>query len=158
MRRYVVAAVLLAALALPAAAFAKGPESASIFGPALGRSLAVSGDGEMGNGTPLGTLVDLGGFFPQMYGQSPDPTTAKRPLGTLGPRYRVVYVVPGPNRIKSRVVQLVYPYATPVPLTYMKPGQTFWGNRQTQGGWYRSTRALRTLLVELGLPARAPNG
>jgi hypothetical protein len=158
MRRYVLALAVVAALALPAAAAAKGPESASISGPGLGRALAVSGDGELGNGTPLGTLVDLGGFFPQMYGQSPSPTTAARPDGTLGPRYRVVYVVPGPNRVKSRVVQLVYPYATPVPLTYMKRGQTFWGNRQTQGGWFRSTPALRTLLVRFGLPKAAPNG
>ena len=75
----------------------------------------------MGNGTPLGALVDLGGFFPQMYGQTPDPTLRAQPKGTLGPRYKVVYVVPGPNGIQSRVVQYVYPYAKPVPLTYMKP-------------------------------------
>jgi hypothetical protein len=40
----------------------------------------------------------------------------------------------------------------------MKPGQSFWGSRQTQGGWYRSTAALRTMLVKFGLPASAPKG
>src|SRR6266581_3068887 len=124
MRRHLAAAAALAAaLALPGVAAAKGPSSASISGPDLGRSLAVRGLGEMGPGTPLGTLVDSGGFFPQMYGQSPDPTLRSQPKGTLGPRYKVIYVVPGPNGVKSRVVQDVYPYAKPDPLTYMKPGQ-----------------------------------
>src|SRR5947207_13775979 len=105
MRRHVAvgAVVAAAALVLPAVAAAKGPSSASISGPGLdGRSLAVRGDGEMGQGTPLGSLVDLGGFFPLMYGQSPDPTLRAQPKAVLGPRYRVVYVVPGPNSIRSR--------------------------------------------------------
>jgi hypothetical protein len=156
MRRYVVAAAVAAALALPAVAAAKGPESAALYGPGLGRSLAIGGDGELGNSTPLGTLVNLGGFMAQMYGQSPDPTISARPKAVLGPRYRVVYVVPGPNSIKSRVVQLVYPYARPVPVTYMKPGQRFWGSRLTHGGWYRSSADLRKMLVRAGLPATAP--
>jgi hypothetical protein len=45
----------------------------SIAGPGLGDpSLSVAGQGEMGKGTPLGTLVESGGFFAQMYGQVPD--------------------------------------------------------------------------------------
>lgn len=62
--QFIAAIVVGAALFLPAAAGAKGPESASIAGPGLGgRSLTVAGPGEMGNGTPLGTLVDSSGFF-----------------------------------------------------------------------------------------------
>ena len=158
MRRHVVvAAVAVAALVLPALAAAKGPASAAIYGPGLaGRSLAISGEGEGGTGTPLGSLVDLGGFFPQMYGQSPDPTLRLQPKATLGPRYRVVYVVPGPNGNRSRVVQQVYPYATPVPLTYMKPKQRFWGSRLTHGGWFSASADLTKLLVRAGLPAKAP--
>ena len=68
--------------------------------------------------------------------------------------YRIVYVVPGPNSIQSRVVQLFYPYAKPVPLTYMKPGQTYWGTRRTVGGWFRSSTALTRALVQAGLPRR----
>ena len=48
-----------------------------------------------------------------MFGQTPDPTLGSGPKGTLGPRYTVVYVVPGPNNILSRVTQFVYPYAKP---------------------------------------------
>ena len=155
MRRYLVGvAAVAAALSLPAAAAAKGPSSASISGPGLDRHLEIAGDGEMGPGT-LGTLVSLGGFMAQMYGQTPSATLKAQPRGgTLGPRYRIVYAVPGPNAIRSRVVQLVYPYAKPVPLTYMKPGQKYWGTRKTVGGWFRSSTALTRALVQAGLPTR----
>jgi hypothetical protein len=155
-RNLVAAAVLTAALALPNAAAAKGPSSASISGPRLDRSLAIQGQGEMGPGTPLGALVDLGGYFSQMFGQTPDPTLKAQPKGSLGPRYKVVYVVPGPNGIQSRVVQLVYPYAKPVPLTYMRPGQPFWSTDRAHGGWFRASAGLKRVLVRAGLPAAAP--
>jgi hypothetical protein len=153
MRRYLVLAIV-AALALPAAATAKGPASASISGPGI-RTLAVTGNGET-PGNPLGTLANSGGFFAQMFGQTPDPTLRLRPKGALGPRYTVVYVVPGPNNITSRVTQLVYPYAKPVALTYMRPGQVFWGDQTTHGGWFRATAGLKRMLVNAGLPARMP--
>lgn len=153
MRRHLVAAAALgAALALPATAVAKGPESASVMGPGLARSLAVTGDGELGRGTPLGTLVSTGGFFAQMYGQTPDPTSKTRPAGALGPRYRITYVVPGPNGIRSKVVQLAYPFAKPVPLTFMEPGQRYWGSRSAHGGWFRASAGLTRLLIVAGLP------
>ena len=154
MRGYFIAATLVV-LALPAVAAAKGPVSASISGPGLERALAINGDGEM-PGTALGTLATASGFFPQMFGQSPDPTLASRPRGTLGLRYRVVYLVPGPNDSRSRVVQHIYPYAKPFALTYMKPGQRFWDGEMAHGGWYRASPALKRMLVRAGLPARAP--
>lgn len=153
MRPYLIAAALVA-LALPTIAAAKGPVSASISGPGLERPLVLTGDGE-GPGTPLGTLAAATGFFPQLFGQSPDPTLATRPRGTLGARYAVVYVVPGPNGIRSRIVQHLYPYAKPVVLTYMKPGQRFWEGDTAHGGWYRATAGLKRMLVRAGLPPRA---
>jgi hypothetical protein len=154
MRRYVVAAAVVA-LVLPAVAAAKGPVSVTISGPRLDRSLAIVGDGE-GPGTALGTLAAASGYFPQMFGQSPDPTLASRPKATLGPRYRAVYLVPGPNDVQSRVVQLIYPYAKPVALTFMKPGQRFWDGRRAHGGWYRASARLKAVLVRAGLPATRP--
>ena len=153
MRRYLFA-VAIVALALPTVAGAKGPVSASISGPGLARSLSITGNGE-GPGTALGTLASASGYFAQMFGQVPDPTRAVRPSGTLGPRYTAVYIVPGPNDVRSRVVQYVYPYAKPVALTFMKPGLTFWTDQQAHGGWYRSLR-LKAVLVRAGLPSRAP--
>jgi hypothetical protein len=155
MRRYLIAATLVAVLVLPSVAAAKGPTSASVSGPGLDRSLAVTGQGE-GPGTSLGVLATSAGFFPQLFGQVPDPTLTSRPKGTLGPRYTVVYMVPGPNNETSRVVQYVYPYAKPVALSYMKPGQTFWDGRKAHGGWFVATAGLKRLLMRAGLPAKAP--
>jgi hypothetical protein len=153
MRRYLVAAVVVA-LVLPALAAAKGPSGASISGPGLERTLTITGDGE-GLGTQLGTLAMRSGFFAQMFVSSPDPTLRVRPSGTLGLRYTIVYVVPGPNDVQSRVVQRVYPFAKPVALTYMKPGQPFWASDRTHGGWFRASLALKRILIRAGVPATA---
>jgi hypothetical protein len=151
MRRYLVAA-LIVALVVPALAAAKGPSGASISGPGLERTLTISGDGE-GLGTQLGGLAMKSGFFAQMFGQTPDPTLRTRPAGALGPRYTVVYDVPGPNSVQSRVVQRVYPFAKPVALTYMKSGQPFWQTDRTHGGWFRASLALKRILIRAGVPA-----
>ena len=152
MRRYLAAAALLV-LVLPAVAAAKGPVGASISGPGLAQPLTFSGDGE-GPGTALGNLTMASGFFAQVFGQTPDPTLRSRPPGTLGARYRVVYAVPGPNGSDSRIVQLVYPYAKPVALSYMRPGQPFFEGDRTYGGWFKASRVLKRTLVRAGLPAR----
>ena len=152
MRIYLAAAVLVA-LALPVLAAAKGPVGASISGPGLDRALSVRGDGE-GPGTALGNLTMASGFFAQTFGQTPDPTLRTRPAGTLGARYRVVYTVPGPNGSDSRIVQLVYPYAKPVALSYMRAGQPFFDGDSTFGGWFRASKELRRMLVRAGLPAK----
>ena len=152
MRIYLAAAVLVA-LALPALAAAKGPVGASISGPGLERALSVRGDGE-GPGTALGNLTMASGFFAQTFGQTPDPTLRTRPAGTLGARYRVAYTVPGPNGSDSRIVQLVYPYAKPVALSYMRAGQPFFDGDRTYGGRVRASKELRRMLVRAGLPAK----
>ncbi len=153
MRRYLVAAVLVA-LALPTLAAAKGPSSVSISGPGLDGALSIRGDGE--GSTPLGTLTIASGFFEQVFGQSPDPTFSTRPRGVLGPRYTAVYLVPGPDGIRSRIVQHLYPYAKPVALTHMRQGQRFWEVDTTHGGWYRAPATLKRMLVRVGLPPRPP--
>ena len=157
MRRLLVLATLgtLATLAVTAPASGKGPSTASLTGPGLGHALRIAGYGEGGTGTPLGSLVQLGGFFPQVFGQSPGPTTRTRPPGDLGPRYRVVYRVPGPTRA-STLVQYIYPYANPSPVTHMRAGQRFWGDMRTKGGWVVSEAGLKAALVKAGLPNLPP--
>ena len=156
MRRFLLLATAgaLAALVATAPAAAKGPSTASLTGPGLDHALPVKGEGESGTGTPLGSLVQLGGFFPQMFQQFPDSTTRTRPSGDLGPRYRVVYRVPGPSGI-STVVQDVYPYAK-TPVTYMRPDQRFWGGNRTHGGWFVAGPGLKATLVAAGLPESPP--
>jgi hypothetical protein len=156
MRRFLLLATVgaLAALAVTATAAAKGPTSASLTGPGLDRAVPIKGEGESGTGTPLGSLVEFGGFFPQMFVQTPDSTVRTRPTGDLGPRYRVAYRVPGPSGI-STVVQDVYPYAK-TPVTYMRPGQRFWGVNHAHGGWFVSGPRLKATLVAAGLPKSPP--
>jgi hypothetical protein len=142
---------MLAALAMSVTASAKGPSTASLSGPGLDRAIPVKGQGESGPGSPL---VQFGGFFPQVFGQEPDPTTQKRPAGDLGPRYRVTYRVPGPSGT-STLVQDVYPYAKPSPVTHMATGQRFWGDMRTKGGWVVAP-GVKAALVKAGLPKSPP--
>src|SRR4051794_37954209 len=156
MRKTTIAlAVLAAALALPTAAAAKGPDRASIRGPGLNGSITIPGNGEGGPGTPLGNLVQFGGWFQVVFGQQPDGRLQSRPKGDLGPRYTVVYRMPGPGTKPSRIVQYVYPYAKPDPVTYMPSGQRFW-DQQTLGGWIDADVLLKQSLVRVGLPPTAP--
>ena len=82
MRRFVMLATVgaLAALAVAAPGSAKGPSAASLSGPGLDHALPIKGEGESGTGTPLGSLVQAGGFFPQMFVEVPDSTTRSRPV------------------------------------------------------------------------------
>ena len=66
--------------------------------------------------------------------------------------------MPGPSGTKSTIVQTVYPYAKPDPLTYLKPGQTFFDGQTTLGGWYQTPVRLKSDLVAIGIPATAPGG
>lgn len=155
MRKALLLLVVVSAFALPASASAKGASEASIEGPGLGKTIKVSGNGET-SGNKLGNLGESAGFFPAVFVRSPDPMTDKRPAGELGPRYRIVWTVPGPNG-ESKITQDAYPYAQPQPITYMKPGQVFWDGQHTRGGWYVGGAQLRTSLIAVGVPTSAPS-
>lgn len=143
---------LVAALAFPSLGAAKGPTAATMQGPGIGGANHLGGNSEGGTGTPLGALTIGGGFFPQAFGQVPDPTLVEQPAGNLGPRYRITYKLPGSN-VPAVLHQDFYPYARPAPLTYMKPGQTFWDGQLTHGGWFVAATSLRG---KLGLPPQPP--
>ena len=143
--------ITVVALSLPAAALAKGPSEAVVTGPGLDDDgIAIAGLGDDSG------LTNLAGFFQATFGQSPDPMLSSAPSGTLGPKYTIHYTVPGPSGSDSTIVQDVYPYAEPNPVTYTRPGQKFFDTERTHGGWYVSTVGLRNLLVQRGLPAQSP--
>jgi hypothetical protein len=152
MRRSLLALGAAFALVLPATATAKGPSEATITGPGLKAPLQISGDGEGDASTDLGVLVTESGFFPQTFGQSPNPLLRARPAA-LGTQYTVTYTVPGPSTDTLR--QELYPYATGGPVSFMEPGQKIW-SQTTHGGWYRGTATLKTRLVAAGLPRADP--
>jgi hypothetical protein len=153
MKRLSVLFIAALALLFPLGAGAKGPAAATISGPGLAAPLAIAGLGEGDTTTELGRLVMDGGFFPQTFGSSPSPLLRAQPAD-LGPRYVVTYTVPGP--VDSTLEQELYPYAAGSPVTYMHPGQVFWGDQRTVGGWYRGTPQLKAMLIHAGLPGAAP--
>lgn len=154
-------AASVAALALAAPALAKGPSEASITGPGLkGGGIHLKsngGGGDPSSGTPLGNLTEFSGFFPALFGQVPDPMLKEQPASKLGPKYTIEYTVPGPNGEAATIRQDLYPYAQPSPVTYTKPGQPFFENDRTNGGWFAAPLDLKRTLVEAGLPKTAPS-
>ncbi len=150
----ILASAALGAVA-PGAAFGKGASEATIVGPGLADPITLAGEGEPG-GETLMVIAQEAGFFPAVFTQSPDPMLDERPEGTLGPKYRVTYVMPGPNNEEDELIQSLYPYASPSPLTHVEPGQTFWTTEKTRGGWYVAGATLKDLLVQAGLPVNAP--
>ena len=159
MRRLSLLAIAVAALAVVGTASGKGPIAATIDGPGTGGGITLGGSGEPGGDAPLGNFADHAGFFPAVFSQTtPDPMLDSSPSSDLGPRYTVTYNVPGPNGREDRLVQDLYPYATGGPVTFTKPGQSFFGRERTRGGWFEAPPALMDTLVEIGLPANAPTG
>ena len=152
-----IAVAAAAALTVTATALGKGATQATIKGPGLkkgGLVLKSDSGGDPSSGSRLGRLAEAAGFFPAVFDQQPDPMLPERPKGTLGPKYTVVYVMPGPDGGTSRIRQDLYPYAKPYALSYTKPGQPFFDRGQgTHGGWFLTTSAVRSVL---DLPAQPP--
>lgn len=151
----VLLAVTLVCVLAPAAALAKGASEAEIIGPGLDEPISLAGEGQPG-GEQLMQLADAAGFFPAVFVRTPDPMLDERPAGTLGPKYTVTYVMPGPNNESDQLVQDLYPYAEPNPVSYTEPGQRFWSTEQTRGGWFVATPFVKDELVALGLPETPP--
>jgi hypothetical protein len=141
----------VAALALPATAFAKGPDEAKITGPGLAKAITITGLEEPGS--PIMAFAEAAGFFPAVFGQQPNPMLPGRPKGDLGPKYRIDYNVPGGESGSFSISQDLYPYAQPYAVTYTKEGQEIF-DMTTTGGWW-SDAALKDQLVALGLPKSA---
>jgi uncharacterized protein (TIGR03382 family) len=151
----VVAAVaVLAALAV-SSALAKGASEATITGPGLADGITMAGEGQPG-GDVLMQLAEDAGFFPSVFGTIPSPMLSTRPTSELGPRYTLRYTMPGPNGATNVIVQDLYPYAQPSPVTFTKPGQSYYGTEKTAGGWYVASTALKDELIAAGLPNSAP--
>jgi hypothetical protein len=154
-RMFVTAAVAVSALLVPVTALGKGASQATITGPGLGSAITLAGEGQIG-GRKLALIAEEAGFFPSVFLSTPSPMHSSRPSGELGPRYRIVYEMPGPSNELDRIRQDIYPYATPTPVTYMTAGQSYFTTEETVGGWYVASAALKDALVDVGLPQSPP--
>lgn len=148
-------AVAVGALVFPGVVLAKGPSSATITGPGLDRPLKLGGRNGFQPGSAMATLVTYGGFFQVAWGSQPNRILHRSPTRHLGPRYLVVYAVPGPSGRDDRIRQNLYPFAHGGPVTYTPAGQRFFNTRRTRGGWFRAPARLTRALVSAGLPRPA---
>jgi hypothetical protein len=157
MKRFVLVplAIALVAALVPTASLAKGASEAEIVGPGLDNPVSLPSDEA---GGLLEGVAGAAGFFPAVFAQSPDPMLDERPAGVLGPKYTVTYVMPGPGGELDRLVQDLYPFADPAPVSYTESGQRFWSTERTRGGWFVAPAHLKDLLVSAGLPQNPPLG
>ncbi len=155
----VAVAVVVVILAAPSA-FAKGPSQGVITGPGLARPITLREPGSTTIGPDLANVVMQSGFFVGTFGGTLHlhGNLAHRPAGSLGPRYTITYTMTVEGRPSSDIVQYVFPYAEPYPITYMPPNQTYWGSNKTVGAWYAAHVGFRRTLVRLGLPATPLSG
>jgi hypothetical protein len=154
-RIFLVLAVVVTAALLPATALGKEVKSVTITGPGLDQKITLEGGGEIET-TPAGMLAMQSGFFPELFDTSPDPTLVRRPEGPLGPKFQATYEFPNPETGEiARIVQDVYPYAKPYPVTYIPADRELWKGEDAHGGWYLASADLKTALVKAGLPRTA---
>jgi len=156
----------IAAISLATPALAKGPSQASITGPGLAHAIVVSGGGEPGQQGTLAVLAGQTGLFTALFGpavslpvQMPAPLRTPPPKASLGPRYTVIYTVPGvtpqPGEQFGRIHQDLYPGAAGGPIIYTPPGQDGFGQPLQVTGWLRASPQLTRTLAQLGVPSRS---
>ena len=82
---------------------------------------------------------------------------ARPDVNALGPRYRLTWDLVWYRRnsttLHQDVVQYVYPFAEPRPLTYMPPNQLYLRDARTGGGWFVASLDFLQEWRNLGLPA-----
>jgi hypothetical protein len=170
LRRLIVLTALAAGMSIAAAvtlaipALAKGPSQARITGPGLARAIVVSGDGEPGQQGRLATLAGQTSLFTVLFGAggsvpAPAPLRTPPPKATLGPRYTIIYTVPGltpqPGQQFGRIRQDLYPRAAGGPVIYTPPGQPGFGQALQATGWLRGSPQLTHTLAQFGVPPRS---
>jgi hypothetical protein len=150
-------------LMLATPALAKGPSQARITGPGLDHAIVVSGDGEPGQQGRLATLAGQTSLFTVLFsagGSVPAPARLRTPppKASLGPRYTIIYTVPGvtpqPGQQSGRIRQDLYPRAAGGPVIYTPPGQPGFGQPLQVTGWLRGNPELAHTLAQLGVPSR----
>ncbi|WP_433368810.1 hypothetical protein [Streptosporangium sp. CA-115845] len=150
MRRTMIVLGVLAALLFSAGgvAWAKEPDSAVLTGPGLGGGVKIRPDSEA-NSAGLDLLRQASGIGAVLVAELPGAPQADRPVGELGPAYRLVWHIPGEER--TEVVQEVYPYAEPEPWVHT-PAQPL----VVRHGWSQAHSFLKDTLITFGLPENAP--
>jgi hypothetical protein len=163
--------VIASAIGLVAGtAFAKGARDVTITGPGLAAPVHLDTTSTSPSGTPapsvgVNELADATGAFFAVFRTVPTPLERQRPVGSLGPRYRIVYqLYTGQDKV-TPVRQDVYPFAHAGFVTYTPSGQRAF-DKTVRSGWYTSavhagpfgggmtSEAAIALFVSAGVPDR----
>jgi hypothetical protein len=151
-KRALIVIVVATAIVVTAggAAFAKGPESATLTGPGIDKPI------ELINKDPdfVRQLLQQSGIW-----SGPALREPIEPAGYLGPAYTLTWINSGPPEafIEERSIrQILYPYAENGPLinTPAQVGLVGWGGEVL--GWYEAPKGLIDTLVALGVPVPPP--
>jgi hypothetical protein len=153
---------IAAAITLATPALAKGPSQVRISGPGLAHAIVVSGNGEPGQLGRLSSLAVQTGLFTVMFGavasvttQAPRQLRTSPPNASLGPRYTIIYTVPGvtprAGEQFGRIRQDLYPRAAGGLLVYTPRGQNGFGGPLPVTGWLRASPRLLRTLARLGI-------
>lgn len=131
---------------------AKGPESAIITGPGIGRPIELI-DYTLGTAPDLlARLMEQTGIW---YATGDLPRPIEEPAGELGPGYTLTWINSGPpdKGVDERTIrQEIYLDAEGGPLIYTPAQDSLqnWGPGRT--GWFAAPSGLRDTLAGLGVP------
>jgi hypothetical protein len=129
-----------------------------IEGPGISTPIRV-GEPALGASTDLWALAELSGYNDLIYSDHSPKLLPSVPSQDLGPRYVVTYMeaigLRDGGMRRFRIVQHLYPLATPRPLAYMPAGQRYpYG--VSQGRWFVADDGLVRELERLGVHPTLP--
>jgi hypothetical protein len=139
-----------------------GFDQVTLAGPALDAPVHLRPDHDHFLDVML--VVEHSGFYKQLACRRCASRMTVPWPDALGPRYVLTYSMPtsfGPNeevRTRDLIVQYVYPYAEPSPVTFMPSHQDSPGGISSVGGWFVADQALTRELEVFGAQAPSNDG
>ena len=152
----VTAAVAVMAALVATSALAKGASEAMITGPGLGGGISLAGEGQAGRRSARCSSPSTPASIPSVFATSPNPMQSRSaPRAISAPATRSRTRCPG-RTASDELVQDLYPYANPTPVTlHASRASATSGSQRTVGGWYVASTTLKDELVAVG-PAGEP--
>jgi hypothetical protein len=131
---------------------AKGPESVTISGPGIERTIELM---DTENFEMMARLMEQTGLW---FGTGDLPLPIEAPAGELGAAYTLAWVNGGPadKSVEERTIrQVIYPEAENGPVIHTPPQESLQGWGPGVIGWFAASSGLRDTLVKLGAPISA---
>jgi hypothetical protein len=155
----VVGTTVLAVLVLASEATAKlAFDQITVSGPGLDVGVRLRPDDYL----DMSVLAEHSGFWTQFGCRRCSTRLTAAPTRVLGPRYVLTYSMPSSFGADTKILatdevtQYVYPYAEPLPVTFMPPRQRSPGGTSSIGGWYMADQTLTRQLETFGVRPPIP--